>query len=241
MTNATEQTRIFNTLRIRDPYVGVPDLGLKAVITGWPNQNDDTLIHHAMKSGVIVEVGSFLGRSVIAMAKANPDAIFYCVDTWLGSPEIPIDANTTVKFGRPNYYERFLTNMLAAGIADRVFPVCQTSTSAAVLLKRWGVVADMIYVDGGHNYSECFSDLVHYSYVLSHWGVIVGDDFDVGFPGVVTAAQRFAFEGNMRLTSNGDGKFVLDQAEKRLSVWPGIRMHKAAQMIAVQPAALEIP
>ena len=235
------QKQIFDSLMATNPYAGISDLGLPYAITGWPNQNDDQIEMRAPGSDVIVEVGSFLGRSVVVMAKANPTAIFYCVDTWLGSPEIQLDKDTTVKNGRPNYYERFLTNMIGAGIADRVFPICQTSTSAAVLLKRWGVVADMIYVDGGHNYSECFSDLVHYSYILSHWGVIVGDDFDAGFPGVVTAAQRFAFEGNMRLTSNGDGKFVLDQAEGRQSLWPGIRMHKAAQMIAVQPAALEIP
>lgn len=241
MTNETEQTRIFNTLRAKNPYDGIRELGLKAVVSGWPNQRDDTLIKYAKQSNIIVEVGAFLGRSTIVMAKANPDALIYSVDTWLGSPEIPIDRDTVVRNGRPNYFERFLTNMIAAGISERVFPICQTSTAGAVLLKRYGAVADMIYVDAAHSYAECFSDLVHYSYVLSHWGVIVGDDFDMGFPGVVAAAQRFAFEGNMRLMSSGDGKYVLDQAEGRLSVWPGIRMHKAAQAIARPPEALEIP
>ena len=238
----TDQREIFDRMMAGNkPYEGVLDLGLRAVITGWPNQRDDTLIKYAKQSTTIVEVGSFLGRSAIVMAKANPDALIWCVDTWLGSPEIPLDPDTVVRYGRKNYYERFLTNMIAAGISDRVFPICQTSTSAAVLLKRWGVVADMIYVDAAHSYHECYSDLIHYSYILSHWGVVVGDDFDAGFPGVVAAAQRFAFEGNMRLTASGDGKYVLDQAEGRQAIWPGIRMYRAERMIASQPAGVEIP
>lgn len=229
------QKQIFDSLMATNPYAGISDLGLPYAITGWPNQNDDQIEMRAPGSDVIVEVGSFLGRSVVVMAKANPTAIFYCVDTWLGSPEIQLDKDTTVKNGRPNYYERFLTNMIGAGIADRVFPICQTSTSAAVLLKRWGVVADMLYIDGGHNYSECYSDLIHYSYLLSDSGVIVGDDFDMGFYGVVGAAQRFAYESGMRLSVNGDGKYVLDMAHNRVKVWPGISMDRAVRTIGMAP------
>jgi len=220
-----------------DPYEGIEALGLPAIVTGWPNQRDGTIAHFASCSGVIVEVGSFLGRSAIIMARASPHAIIYAVDTWLGSPEIPIDKDTTLQFGRPNYYERFLTNMIAAGISDRVVPICQTSLAGAVMLKRRKVVADMVYLDAGHTYIECYNDLLYYSHILADDGVIVGDDYD--WPSVAAAAERFAYESRMQLIDRGDGKFVLKATPQMVRTWPGLNMGKLVELIAQRPVALE--
>ena len=58
--------------------------------------------------------------------------------------------------------------------------------------------------------------------------------------GVVGAAQRFAYESGMRLNIQGDGKYVLDCADKRVRVWPGINMDRAVRTIGMAPLVVGV-
>lgn len=181
-----------------DPYAGIADLGLEPLARGWQNSHSPALAEHVSRARVVIEVGSFMGASVAWMADHNKAARFYCVDTFLGSPEISGEdlAGIPYQHGRPMILERFLSNMIAAGISDRVTPVIQTSTSGAKILRRDGVSADLIYVDAGHDYLECYADLVSYLPLLARGGVMIADDY-AGFPGVRGAVERFCIEAGM--------------------------------------------
>jgi len=189
------------------PYDGILALGLTPKACGWPNSSSDVLTEHAAKANLIIEVGSFMGLSLWTMAKANPNARFYAVDTWLGSPEIGDDDNTPYQFGRVMHLERFLTNMVAAGIDHRVTPIIQTSQSGARILRKMDVRADLIYIDAGHEYLECYCDLLAYLPLLAPHGVMIADDYG-DFPGVRAAVERFSCEAGMQ-TEIRDGKAIM--------------------------------
>jgi hypothetical protein len=181
-----------------NPYDGITALGLPQLARGWENSHSPALAENIMRARVVIEVGSFMGASVAWMAQHNPEARFYCVDTWLGSPEITEQDLDGIPYqhGRLMLLERFLSNMVAAGIEDRVTPIIQTSTSGAKILRAQGVAADLIYIDAGHDYLECYADLVSYLPLLAKGGVMIADDYE-GFPGVRGAVERFAVEAGM--------------------------------------------
>ena len=194
-----------------NPYAGIAALGLEPLARGWGNSHSPALAAHIIRAKVVIEVGSFQGASVAWMAAHNETARFYCVDTWLGSPEISADDMGGIghQFGRPMLLERFLSNMIAAGIDDRVTPIIQTSTSGAKILREKGIAADLIYVDAGHDYLECYADLVSYTPLLAKGGVMIADDYG-GFPGVRGAVERFCVEAGMTCEIV-DGQAVMRQ------------------------------
>lgn len=181
-----------------NPYEGIAALGLKQHARGWENSHSPALAEYIARAKTVIEVGSFMGASVAWMASHNPEARFYCVDTWLGSPEITDEDMDGIgyQFGRPMLLERFLSNMVAAEISDRVTPIIQTAQSGAKILRAKGVSADLIYIDAGHDYLECYADLVHYTPLLAKGGVMIADDYS-GFPGVRGAVERFCVEAGM--------------------------------------------
>ena len=194
-----------------NPYEGIAALGIEPRARGWQNSHSPALAENIIRAKVVIEVGSFMGASVSWMAHHNPEARFFCVDTWLGSPEIGADDLDGIPYqhGRPMLLERFLSNMVAAGIDDRVTPIIQTSTSGAKILRAKGVSADLIYVDAGHDYLECYSDLVSYTPLLAKGGVMIADDYG-GFPGVRGAVERFCVEAGMTCQIV-DGQAVMRQ------------------------------
>lgn len=181
-----------------NPYAGIAALGLEPLARGWANSHSPALLEHVERARVVIEVGSFMGASVAWMAEHNKAARFFCVDTFLGSPEIGADdlAGIPYQHGRLMLLERFLSNMIAAGIEDRVTPIIQTSTSGARILRSRGVSADLIYIDAGHDYLEAYADLVSYLPLLAKGGVMIADDYS-GFPGVRGAVERFCVEAGM--------------------------------------------
>ena len=70
------------------PYEGIAALGLEPLARGWQNSHSPALAEHVSRARVVIEVGSFMGASVAWMADHNKAARFFCVDTFLGSPEI---------------------------------------------------------------------------------------------------------------------------------------------------------
>ena len=181
-----------------NPYAGIAALGIEPFARGWVNSHSPALAENIARARVVIEVGSFMGASVDWMARHNKAARFYCVDTWLGSPEISDEdmGGIGYQFGRPMLLERFLSNMIAAGISDRVTPIIQTAQSGAKILRAKGVSADLIYIDAGHDYLECYADLVSYTPLLAKGGVMIADDYS-GFPGVRGAVERFCVEAGM--------------------------------------------
>ena len=150
---------------------------------------------------VVIDVGVWKGRSVVFMGnlmrQLGIDGMVIAVDTFLGSPEHwnrkradRIHTSLRLRHGYPGLYWQFLSNILQAGLRERVVPLAQTSENAALILKRAGVKADLVHVDAAHEYEPALRDARLYWDLLAPGGVLVGDDYS--WPEVARAADEFA-------------------------------------------------
>lgn len=157
------------------------------------------------KPKLIIEVGSWKGKSAIAMANALRgfelnDSRVLCIDTWLGATEFVGKPDDDPKrglrraFGYPTIYYQFLANVVLTENQKRIIPFPQSSINAARFLQKNGVKADLIYVDGSHEYEDVVEDLKMYYPLLKKGGVIFGDDYCKYWGGVIKAVDEFAVQ-----------------------------------------------
>ena len=190
-------------------YDGIERLGLTTDLQGW---NSDLPIFEKLiektDPAVIVEIGSWKGRSAVHMALSS-NATIFCVDFWQNPclhsdlsplPQVPWGA-------RPDAYQLFLHNVKAHHCHDQIIPVRAESSKGAELLTAWGIVADLVYVDGGHDANTCFNDMVRYWPLLRAGGIMFGDDYPE--PGVTQAVQTFSQLYNVSFTHD-DHHWVLE-------------------------------
>ena len=166
---------------------------------GWNSNNRifDELVLKVMPK-TIIEVGTWKGGSAVHMGNicksycgnANKAKI-YCIDTWLGAAEFwtgdlanTPERNLLLKNGYPQIYYQFLSNVVHQGLQDYIIPVPVPSSIGHKILKAKGVKADLIYIDGSHEYEDVYADLNNYSELLNPGGIMFGDDYysfaDVG-------------------------------------------------------------
>ena len=172
---------------------------------------------------VIIEVGTWLGASALYMARLlkerKIEGTIICVDTWLGSLEHFMEPElreyTRRKNGYPQLYPQFLANVIFENMQETIVPVPLTSHQASRFLLKKGIIADMIYIDSGHEEAEVCADINDYWELLRDGGVLIGDDYsESSWPGVFNAANRFARERGVDLFPGG-GKFLIEKRAPR--------------------------
>lgn len=135
---------------------------------------------------LIIEVGSFLGGSATRMAEALKEtgltsSAILCVDTWLAEQVLwstPAERpRLQIKFGRPNFYYTFLSNIVHAKAQDVVVPLSMPSLSAGRYIKQLGLRAQMIFIDGCHEKGDVRNDLEMYWEILDPGGEMLIDDY----------------------------------------------------------------
>lgn len=139
----------------------------------------------AVRPKTIIEVGSWKGHSAIAMAKACKGlglaTDIVCVDTWLGSSEHWLRGRyrgeLRIVNGRPRLYDEFLSNVILSGCQEIITPLSLPSATASIVLKHFNIRADMIYIDGAHEYDDVLGDISNYVGLVGSGGVIFGDDY----------------------------------------------------------------
>ena len=144
-------------------------------------------------------MGTWKGASAFYMIERarrhQPDAVIVCVDTWLGSPEHYLTplwrTQLNLKHGRARVYQQFLANVIHQGLTDCVIPLSMPSVQAAQLLEQLGIRAAMIHIDAAHDAGSVRQDIEAYWPLLVPEGVMVGDDYNPKWPGVIAAADAF--------------------------------------------------
>jgi glycosyltransferase involved in cell wall biosynthesis/predicted O-methyltransferase YrrM len=102
---------------------------------------------------VIVEIGSYKGRSTVAMAYAciGTNRKIYCIDTW--------DGNDT-DFPDRNFFDIWQENVQKNGLGEYVLP-CQGYSHQ--VLTQWNQISgekaiDFIFIDGSHQFLDVLKD-----------------------------------------------------------------------------------
>jgi predicted O-methyltransferase YrrM len=179
---------------------------------GWNSQHSAfEEIIRVTRPSTVIDVGVWKGTSTIHLAELMQRngiaGTVIAVDTFLGSVEhwdrqSGFAGLMPFRFGMPQLYEQFLSNVVRCGMQDRIVPLPQTSAVGGLLLRRLGVQAGLIHVDASHEYEDVLRDARIYWDVLTPGGFLVGDDYNQDWPGVIRAADTFASEKRVQLISS---------------------------------------
>lgn len=135
------------------------------------------LIRNAPRGAVIVEVGSWKGKSTAFLAveaiNANKNISIYAVDLWLGLDDPAYLADHDVKAG--TLYARFLDNMKP--LRSVVTPLRMPSLDASRLFQDGAV--DAVYIDASHKYEDVRADIAAWLPKVKPGGVLAGHDIHI--------------------------------------------------------------
>jgi len=162
-------------------------------ITGWTSEGDLRTIEYfaaqVPAGGLIVEIGSFHGRTAYAWAKScHPTTLVHCIDAWNGNPVDKTDLSGTVAEGTVRCsLDDFLRHV---GELPNIRYTVGRSPSALFSFAPRSV--DLIFLDGDHFNPGLKYDMAFCPRFLKPGGWLVGHDFGLKFPDVVTEVVRLA-------------------------------------------------
>lgn len=166
-----------------NPYDGVTLLPFDKF--GWNSDSPEFFaIIEQLKPKLIIEVGTYFGASARNMATFakdyHKDVEIVCIDTFLGSVEHWHNHQyfkpDLFKNGRPPIFEQFISNVIHLKLTDTITPFPIDSVNGGLTLQRYGVQADLIYIDGGHEYESITTDLRIFRNLVRPGGMVMLDD-----------------------------------------------------------------
>lgn len=138
----------------------------------------------------VVELGSYKGRSSVAIASVLPaESILYCVDHFQGSEEHK-QSNLDL-----NLLKAFTKNIEQFGVKDKISTLSMTTTEAAAKFDPESL--DLVLVDAAHDYDSVKADLLNWYPKIKPGGFLLCDDYEVGWPGVMRAVKTVGLEGTL--------------------------------------------
>lgn len=156
------------------------------LIHGWMSLEElRFLASHASRSKVIVEAGSYKGRSTRAMAD-NTDGIIHAIDPWNGMYEgINHDRDDAQKSYGPNDDIRteFYNNLYEHIYNGKVVP--HRTYFHEIVIPN----VDMIFIDANHSYETTKRDILHAIQLMPEGGFLCGHDYRGEWPGVIQAVD----------------------------------------------------
>ena len=138
----------------------------------------------------VVEIGSFVGTSTVALAEADPNLEIVCVDPWSGEGVARHTKEVYENHGGKSVLATFFANTAAYKI--RV--IRATSKEAAGSWNKNKKV-DLVYIDGDHSYVGCRQDIDLWFPLMSDPGLMMGHDYTQSHPGVMQAAREVPMDG----------------------------------------------
>jgi len=171
-------------------------------IDGWLSFEEGKFLYETAKGisgkGVIVEIGSWKGKSTVWLAKgsqAGKKVKVYAVDPHTGADE------QKIQYGNEIWtFEEFKGNIKKAGIENLVVPIVKTSEEAAL---GWdGEPIELLWIDGAHDYEFVKKDFDLWSKYIVEEGIIAFHDSLAPGPAKVIeqdilAANQYKFLGRI--------------------------------------------
>jgi len=172
--------------------IASPDLtGALDGVEGWfsPDQVDRvaTRAAAAPPGGRIVEIGSFRGRSMIAIARSAPEGVeLVAIDPHAGNDRGPQEIEGFEEEAAEDNVI-FRRNLEKAGVADRVRHVRKFSHDAHHDVQ--GEI-DVLHIDGAHRFGPARDDIVAWgARVVDGGSMLIHDSFSsVGVTGAIFAS-----------------------------------------------------
>jgi predicted O-methyltransferase YrrM len=159
-------------------------------IEGWMATVElEWLAQQARRSNIIVEIGSWKGRSTKALSYASRGVV-YTVDHWTGCEDSANKIAGTI--GADVLVGEFYRNLTDEIQSGRCVPIRSESEPAskflADVLKDRRI--DMVFIDGNHAYEAVIRDIKIWEKLLTPHGLLCGHDYSENWPGVVRAVNE---------------------------------------------------
>ena len=160
---------------------------------GYMSEPELQWLHDTAKGlPLVIEFGSWCGRSSVAMASAQK---LVCVDTWLGSPGEECEQDVIA--GRINPRGEWLANAALARDAVGRLPECfvgdlSSSVDVDRLVSSFAGLASMVFIDASHDQVSVMRDIATARRLLDAGGILCGHDYAEGvgsWPGVKAAVD----------------------------------------------------
>ena len=177
---------------IMKPYGYTPhmalDISLVESIPGWLTRREANLLYNFARrctgKGVILEIGSWKGKSTVCLAQGSRDGAgvpVHAVDPFTGSSE----------HGQVFTFPEFQDNIQRSGVSSLIVPHKKTSEGAA---QGWTKPIELLWIDGAHEEEFVRLDYTLWAPHLVQGGVIAFHDSTD--PGVWPVIDAFLFMGN---------------------------------------------
>ena len=140
--------------------------------------------------GDVMEIGSWQGKSTSYLARAVRDSgngHMFAVDHFRGN--IGKEGLYSVGDGLENLQAQFEDNMKAIGLQHVITTLPYFSEQAYEHLDN--CVLRLLFIDGDHSESGVRKDIQLYCPLVRAGGIVVFDDFDITFPGLVSAVVEW--------------------------------------------------
>ncbi|HUF32489.1 MAG TPA: class I SAM-dependent methyltransferase [Acidimicrobiales bacterium] len=148
-----------------------------ADVEGWMSEGQARLLWDrasALGDGdLVVEIGSYHGRSAIVLATAAPaGAEVVAIDPHAGNDRGPQQIVGPAEEGQRDH-ETYLANLRRAGVADRVRHVRLPSQEAGGSVDR---PIQLLYIDGAHRFAPARADIVDWGNRVAEGGTLLIHD-----------------------------------------------------------------
>lgn len=205
--------RVFNGT---SPYHNFPPAHISPLlrekrIKGWGSNGAvfENLILQ-VRPKTIIEIGTFLGASAIHMAQLTRQlglaTQILCLDDFRGWPGFQ-EQFRDIKMlnGDVMLLYQFMQNVAYINETESIIFVPFSTGSTLLKLCEWGVFADLIEVDAGHDFHSAWSDINRAYKLLSPGGVIFGHDYftSADNKGVRRAVNLFARVNGLKVRVDG--------------------------------------
>jgi len=190
----------FEKFFLANPYDLLNPDDYPSDLHGW-NDHESHFTRLAPDAKLVIEVGAWKGRGTLALARSCPNATIVAIDTWLGAKEMWLNKADPERYGAlrlkngiPQLAFEFLANMMRGGVHDRVMPLPLPSNIALGMCLELNLKPDLVYIDASHEYEDVKSDII--KTLALEPGVICGDDYQPGWPGVVQVVDELIPDAN---------------------------------------------
>ena len=205
-------------------------------IRGWLTRREGKFLYrlagNVPDNGVIVEIGSYEGRSTVCLAKGiKHNAKVYSIDP---------HTRWCRRYNEIGTGERFLSNMRNSGVGDRVVPIFDYSYNAA---RKWYRHINLLFIDGSHDEDSVTRDFKLFFPFVAYGGWIVLHDTTSsllhrlpGYAGPRRAADKLMF------LASSVGRIVtvdtITAGQKEFNVGPETRMRNLHVRLRKVPSDL---
>ncbi len=159
-------------------------------VHGWFDLGDavvlTTLLNRLPLGGLVVNVGTFAGRNLAAVAGTirQRGLKVLAVDPWVSTAQYHQTPDEW-----QNTYDIFCQMLRDFGLRDNVTAMKMTSFEAATTFKPRTL--DLVFVDAEHTYEAVSCDIMSWRPLLKPGGIIAGHDYGHPlYPGVRAAVDE---------------------------------------------------